>query len=499
MSSHEPNKPSHATSPESNALNRTVLDPAFGSTVVEGANPLQLEATGTIGFGSSGLGAVLLQETAREEDFFQPDTLGETLLAKDDELFLEGQPLVEALQQSSNPAKRSTILPKARIYGEVPTLHMAKQERYEQLQPLGEGAAGEVLLAKDNDIQRLVAVKRLKKQQHAPTSLVRFVEEIQTIGKLEHPNIVPIHDVGIDENGQYYFIMKYVEGETLGSIIERLQAGDPEAHKAYPFEERNMIFFKVLQAVQFAHEQGIIHRDLKPENIMIGSCGQVMVMDWGLAKRIRQPLCGSAALPSEAAPPVDAINNENAHSAGATNDPERMFATRVGTLIGTPAYMPPEQALGQIDQLDERSDIYSLSALYYELMTLKHYLGHKTNIKDLLWGILEETPQFPAFSKHEHQSNVPAEFSHYVMKGLEKQPGDRYQSIAEMEFTLRAAMAGKFAVQCPITMMKRGGSDTLRLIDRFPFAALGATILLIVLLIAGGVQIGSWVIGMIGA
>jgi len=334
-----------------------------------------------------------------------------------------------------------------------------------------------VALARDNDINRLVALKHLKKQHHVPGTVARFVEEIQTIGQLEHPNIVPIHDVGVDENEQYYFVMKYVEGETLEDIIQRLKAGDPEAHERYPFEVRNQVFMKILEAVQFAHDKGIVHRDLKPANVMVGPHGEVMVMDWGLAKQVV-----AAAEPGDEDPTlVDGMG------LGVADTPEsrRLFETQLGSLIGTPAYMAPEQALGHNQSVDQRSDIYSLSVMYYEWMGLQHYMAHKTNLKDMLWGILQEEPRPLYLLRSEHQPNVPAEFHHFASKGLQKDPRERHQSMAAMIGALRMAMAGKFDVKCPVTFVKRGGNDTLRMVDAHPLLSSLALLLFVGLALYG--------------
>src|SRR5690606_2195258 len=177
-------------------------------------------------------------------------------------------------------AFRTTVLPRLRHTGDgPPKLERTFAARYETLSALGEGGLGEVVLVKDNDIRRKVAMKKLKTGQQ-PASVHRFVEEIRLVGELDHPNIVPVHDVGIDEDGRFYFIMKYVEGETLEELIERLRSGDPEALAAYPPEVRIHIFLEILHAVRCAHQAGIIHRDIKPANIMIGRFGEAMVMDW---------------------------------------------------------------------------------------------------------------------------------------------------------------------------------------------------------------------------
>jgi serine/threonine-protein kinase len=187
---------------------------------------------------------------------------------------------------SGRSLARSTVLPRVESTTGRLQIVTSDRHRYEELRMLGEGGMGEVLAARDNDIERTVAVKRLKPGVQAASTLARFVDEIRTVGRLEHPNIMPIHDVGVDEQGQYYFVMKYLDGETLENIIEKLRDGDPVYLRRYPFERRVELFVGILEAIAYAHGHHIIHRDIKPANIMVGPYGEVMVMDWGLAKPI---------------------------------------------------------------------------------------------------------------------------------------------------------------------------------------------------------------------
>ena len=367
---------------------------------------------------------------------------------------------------------RSTILPRAKTKnGAKIELIIDDRERYERLSSLGEGGVGEVSLVRDNDIERKVAMKRLKSSSLSSADMLRFTEEIRTVGKLEHPSIIPIHDVGIDEDGAYYFIMKHVEGETLEEIIAKLDAGDPAYHARFTPQVRAQIFVDILQAMEFSHSRHIIHRDIKPANVMVGQHGEVMVMDWGLAKSLK-----SAAKDTEenGAPVIDKDEGS-----------ERLFETQHGALLGTPAYMSPEQAQGLNADIDERSDVYSLAALFYELMTLRHYLGEQSSLNSMLMAVLGQTPAFPASFSHLHQDNIRAEFAFFIMRGLEKEPGERYQSVAEMLSTLQMTIAGKFAVQCPITFTKRTGNEMLRLVDQHPYAALTSVVTFILLALFG--------------
>ena len=201
-----------------------------------------------------------------------------------------GGPSLSLLGTSSEAAslRNTTVLPKIEHSGGAIRIQPRSEARYQRIRRLGAGAMGEVTLVKDNDIGRTVAVKQLLAPTENPDGIARFIEEIRTIGQLEHPNIVPIHDVGVDEQGQLFFVMKHIDGETLESILEKLAAGDPQTCARYTLDVRIEIFMGLLHALQAAHEKGIVHRDIKPANIMIGRFGEVVLMDWGIAKLMPQ-------------------------------------------------------------------------------------------------------------------------------------------------------------------------------------------------------------------
>jgi len=192
----------------------------------------------------------------------------------------------ESVGLSLDPAgtRNVTVLPLVENAGESVLLKPRSELRYQWVKALGKGAMGEVSLARDNDIGRTVAVKRLVRRVRNPEGIARFIEEIRTVGQLEHPNIVPIHDVGVDEQGQIFFVMKHIDGETLESVLAKLNAQDPEYLARYTIDYRLELVLGMLRALQFAHAQGIVHRDVKPANVMVGRYGEVVLMDWGLAK-----------------------------------------------------------------------------------------------------------------------------------------------------------------------------------------------------------------------
>ncbi|MCP3141750.1 serine/threonine protein kinase [Pyxidicoccus sp. QH1ED-7-1] len=328
---------------------------------------------------------------------------------------------------------------------------------------------GEVVLLKDHDIERLVALKRLPEGADLDRVL-RFVEEIRVVGQLDHPNIVPVHDVGVDERGRYFFVMKHLQGDTLESIISKLKQGDRATHERFPFRERVQVCLAVLNAVAYAHRKGFIHRDLKPANIMVGPFGEVTVMDWGLARPVRPPpSADSQGVGLRMRPVPDGAPPVGLREAAS-------LRTQVGSVIGTPLYMSPEQARGE-DTLDARSDVYSLCVVFHELLFLGHYLEGRESLTDILEGVQSVAPVVAALKSNPHQKSVPAELSWFVAKGFAKDRAKRYQSVEEMTAALQAVQEGRIHVQCQRTMLKRSLHEVLRFVDDNPVAVIiGSTL-----------------------
>ena len=219
--------------------------------------------------------------------------------------------------------------------------------RYAVVEEIGRGGMGTVYLALDEELGREVAIKI--PNALASASLERRLRnEARVLARLEHPGIVPIHDAGRLADGRLFYVMKRVRGRTLGEHLR----DNPDLN------ERLRLFERICEPVAFAHAQGFIHRDLTPGNVMVGAFGEVMVMDWGVAKTVgsRQSAVDSHSLQSESAVPVDSASN----SAPKTD---------AGTVVGTAGFMAPEQARGDVQELDARADVYGLGAILFLLLT----------------------------------------------------------------------------------------------------------------------------------
>jgi len=231
---------------------------------------------------------------------------------------------VVASEAATRPAPSSQHPPSR----SAPAATSAEGEKYEYLRDIASGGMGRVVLVKDRHLRRQVAMKLITDDQRLAQALRnRFIAEAQMTGQLEHPNIVPIHDLGVMSDGKCYFTMKLVRGETLGALFNRLATGDRETKAKYSLPRLLAIFQQIANGLGFAHARGIIHRDLKPDNIMIGEFGEVLIMDWGLAKSFRA-----------SAPAPQSGGNQTDHD---EIDAQEVARTRVGTVAGTPGFMSP--------------------------------------------------------------------------------------------------------------------------------------------------------------
>lgn len=228
---------------------------------------------------------------------------------------------------------------------------------YRDLGELGKGGMGEIRRVWDRKLRREVAMKLLRSEYASdPSMLARFTEEAQATAQLEHPGIVPVHALGEDAEGRPYFTMKEVRGKTLSVLIAEVHAHSRDGQwlptpSGWSFNRLMQAFHRVCEAVGFAHARGVIHRDLKPDNIMLGAYGEVLVLDWGLAKVLGDP--------ESASPLLDAVQTDRSIG-GAPS-------TKMGVIAGTPAYMPPEQARGEAAR--PTVDVYALGTILYEILS----------------------------------------------------------------------------------------------------------------------------------
>jgi serine/threonine-protein kinase len=269
-----------------------------------------------------------------------------------------------------------------------------KYGRYKIVDRLGKGSVGEVYLAHDPRIDRKVALKVLHKEHLASKEIIkRFVKEAKAIGRLSHPNIVNVYDVGKD-HGTIYIAMEFLEGNPLNKVIQS---------KKLDITSIVEIGRQVAAALDYAHQKGIVHRDIKPSNLMVTDTNQVKLTDFGIAH---------------------------------FEDASITLQTCTGDILGTPAYMPPEQVAGQ--DVDGRSDLYSLGVILYELI-----VGRRPFVENTLTALFKAITQHNLIPPEKVNPSIPSDLSDIVLKSMDKNPNRRYQSGAELISALSTHLPGE--------------------------------------------------------
>lgn len=308
------------------------------------------------------------------------------------------------------------------------------KNKYEFEGKMVEGGMGAIYKVLDGSLMRNSAMKVILPEHKKNSSTLKdFITEAKITGLLEHPNITPVHDLGFSKESGLYFTMKLINGEPLVDIIYGLKEGNP-IYSRYDLYTRLTIFRKVLDAIAFAHSKNIIHRDIKPHNIMIGEFGEVLLMDWGLAKF--------------SAVKYDKQNHNNSKTIddnlsyafieslpGSLLEPD-------GTIKGSPAYLAPEQARGEPKEIDKRTDIFLLGATLYHIVALDvPYKG-----EDVM-SVVKKAEHRDLIPPDERAPDlqIPNELCKIIMKSMEKEKEDRYQSVEEMIRDIDNILLGKWA------------------------------------------------------
>jgi serine/threonine-protein kinase len=295
-------------------------------------------------------------------------------------------------------------------------------DKYSNFRPMGKGGRADILACRDTALGRTVAMKQLQ-AKYADNSQLRrrFLREARLTAQLQHPNTVPVYEIGYQPDGELYFTMKKVAGRNLYQILVSLYKKEEDTVAEFPMDRLLDILIQVGYVLSYAHIHGVIHRDVKPENILVGLFGEVVLLDWGIARIWGMP-------------------NEDPSPGTAPEDYETLDGT--GLRPGTPLYMSPEQVLCRI--VDERSDIYSLGVVLYEMLTFSlPFQG--PNVRSTFEKIVEESLQPP--SERAPEQAIPAGLESICLRALEKDPAERFQSMRELirairEFRTRAMLSG---------------------------------------------------------
>lgn len=368
----------------------------------EGRNPE--DALLEIGFDSADVERLLAPSAAG-----RVTPAATTIAPRPVEIFAEGGTEDQTINDEVVPRVSSRSRPDEPSVDDLVGRLLDITARFEIQGEIARGAMGRILAAWDLHLGRPVAIKVLRKSTARDLDRVRFLEEAQVTGQLQHPHIVPVYELGRIHD-QVAFVMRRIEGRSLKDIIASLRRGDPDVTGSFGRMRLLSVFHQLCRAVAFAHTRGVVHRDLKPSNVMVGDFGEVALLDWGLCKVI----------------------GEATRSTRSTSD---RWRTVHGQIIGTPAYMAPEQAMGLIDQVDARTDVYGLGAILYHLLTLRPPFIGKTN-REIVQKVLAEP--LPALRVRAPEQNIPPELDTICQRCMAREPGERYPDARALSSAIEA-------------------------------------------------------------
>jgi tetratricopeptide (TPR) repeat protein/tRNA A-37 threonylcarbamoyl transferase component Bud32 len=337
------------------------------------------------------------------------------LAALVDELFGPHGPGSEQVPETGSTVNYSSANP-APVHG-----------RYVNQKYHAGGGIGEIYRAEDCQIGREVALKRLR-DRAAPRQ--RFLAEAQVTGQLEHPGIVPVHDLGMDEEGRPFYVMKFVRGRTLKEVIAAYHAGERSSAAEREVQRHRLLetFIAICQAVAYAHSRGVVHRDLKPDNVMVGPFGETIVIDWGLAKLVGHPYVRGG--------------NELVYLTSSSGS----APTIAGVYMGSPPYMAPELADGRADDADERTDVYLLGATLYEILTGR--APRRGSSRDELLELARSVDPVPP---RQVKAEIPRPLEAICLKAMTRRKEDRYPGAGTLAEDVQRYLAGE-----PVSVYREG-------------------------------------------
>jgi serine/threonine protein kinase len=335
--------------------------------------------------------------------------------------------------------------------------------RYRRLRPHARGNLGEVFVAHDHELHREVALKEIQdKHADVPSSRTRFLVEAEITGGLEHPGIVPVYGLGHYADGRPFYAMRFIKGDNLATAFRAFHADDTIRHdpgaRNLALQKLLRRFLDVCNAIDYAHSRGVLHRDLKPGNIMVGQYGETLVVDWGLAKTVGQ-----------------AEGDEPGESNLVPHSGSGMADTMAGSAVGTPAYMSPEQARGELDRLGPATDVYSLGATLYELLT-----GRVSVAGGDLGSILGKVGRGEIAPPRSVSPSVPRPLEAVCLRAMALRPGDRYASARALAEDIEHWLADE-----PVAALSEGiGAKVSRWTRRHRSATLSAAAALVAITLA---------------